>query len=102
MWFRRSQYIKLKDRPASIADDAEKKYRLFPPLVQLSGSTRGKRWKLSRGIFIQKRGDSEQAPQIDISTLLQKVIYGISFLIFAIGYLFKDPGSGGQYNGGQA
>lgn len=102
MWFKRSQYIKLKDRPTSIADDAEKKYKLFSPLVQLSGSKRGNRWKLSQEIFIQKRSESEQAPRINITTLLKKVIYGISFLVFAIGYFFKDPGGGGQYNGGQA
>lgn len=102
MVFRRSQYIKLKDRPTSIADDAENKYRLFSPLVQLSGSNRGRPWRLSRGIFIQKGNDSEKASVIDLSALLKKVIYGISFLVFAIGYLFKDPGGGGQYNGGQA
>ena len=102
MWFKSSQYIKLKDSPASIADNAEKKYRLFSPLVQLSRTKRGNRWKLSRGIFIQKGSEGEQALRINITTLLKKVIYGISFLVFAIGYFFKDPGGGGQYNGGQA
>ncbi len=102
MWFRKSQYINLKDKPASIADDAERKYRLFSPLVQLSRPKRGKSWKLSRGIFIQKGIDNERAPLFDISSILKAVVYGISFLVFAIGRFFKNPGGGGQYNGGQA
>ena len=102
MWFRKGQYINLKDRPDSIADGAEKKYRLFSPLVQLSGPRRGRSWKLSRGIFVQKRGETERAPLIDFSSVLKALVYGISFLVFAIGYFFKDPGNRGQYNGGQA
>ena len=102
MWFRKSQYINLKDKPASVADGAEKKYKLFSPLVQLSGPKRGRSWKLSRGIFIQKGSDTERAPLIDLSSLLRALVYGISFLVFAIGYLFKNPRSGGQFNGGKA
>ena len=102
MWYRKGQYINLKDRPDSLADNAEKSYRLFSPLVQLSGPRRGRSRKHSRGVFIQNGGESERAPLIDLSSIFGGLIYGISFLVFAIGNLFKDPGSGGQYNGGQA
>ena len=102
MWYRKGQYINIKDRPASHADSAEKKYRLFSPLVQLSGPRRGRSWKHSRGIVIQKGSDTERAPLIDLSSLLRALIYGISFLVFAIGNFFKNPDGGDQYNGGQA
>jgi hypothetical protein len=102
MWFKKSQYINLKDTPASVADDAEKKYRLFSPLVQLSGSSRGRSRKLSRGIFIQKGSDSERSPLIDLTAIFRALVYGISFLVFTIGNIFKNPRSGGQFNGGQA
>ena len=102
MWYRKGQYINLKDRPDSLADNAEKNYRLFSPLVRLSGPRRGRNWKLSQGIFIQKRGETERAPLVDLPSLLRSILYGISFLVFAIGKFFKNPGSGGQLNGGQA
>ena len=102
MWYRKGQYIKLKDKPESKIDGAEKQYRLFSPLVQLSKPSRGKSWKLSRGISIQKGAENGSAPLIDLLSILRAVVYGISFLIFAIGNFFKDPGSGGQFNGGQA
>lgn len=102
MWFRKSQYINLKDRPDLIAENAENKYRLFSPLIQLSGPMRGRSWKLSPGIFIQKRCETERSPLLDLPSVLRALVYGISFLVFAIGYFFKNPGGGGQYNGGQA
>lgn len=102
MWYRKGQYINLKERSDIKAGSAEKKYRLFSPLVQLSGPKRGRSRKLSRGIFIQKRGETEHPPLLDLPSILRAVVYGISFLVFAIGHFFKNPGSGGQYNGGQA
>lgn len=102
MWYRKGQYINLKDTPESSMDGTEKQYKLFSPLVQLSRPCRGRSWKLSRGIPIQKGDDNRSAPLIDLLSILRAVVYGISFLIFAVGNLFKDPGSGGQYNGGQA
>lgn len=102
MWYRKGQYINLKDEPESRIDGTEKQYRLFSPLVQLSRPSRGKSWKLSRGISIEKGTENGSAPLIDLLSILRAVVYGISFLVFAIGNFFKDPGSGGQYNGGQA
>lgn len=102
MWLKKGQYISLKDKPASNPVSAEKKYSLFSPLVQVSGSRRGRSWKPSRGIFIQKETAPERRPQLDPSSILKAVIYGISFLVFAIGRFFKNPGGGGQLNGGQA
>lgn len=102
MWLKKGQYISLKDKSASKADSAEKKYRLFSPLVQVSGPRRGRNWKPSGGIFIQKDSDLEYRPLVNLSSILRAVIYGISFLVFAIGRLFKNPGGGGQLNGGQA
>lgn len=102
MWLKKGQYISLKDRPASNPVSAEKKYRLFSPLVQVSGPRRGRNWKPSRGIFIQKESDPERRPLVDLSSILRAVIYGISFLVFVIGRFFKHPGGGGQLNGGQA
>ena len=102
MWFRKCQYISIKDRPASVIDSAEKKYRLFSPLVQLDGPRRGRSWKHSRGILIQKGSETERAPLIDFSSLLRSLVYGISFLVFVIGNFFKNPGGGDQFNGGQA
>ncbi len=102
MWYRKGQYINLKDKPDSSIDGTVKQYKLFSPLVQLSRPSRGRSWKPSRGISIQKGGDNGSAPLIDLPSIIRAMVYGISFLIFAIGNLFKDPGSGGQYNGGQA
>ena len=102
MWYRKDQYINLKNRSDDQAGSAEKNYRLFSPLVQLSGPKRGRSRKLSRGIFIQQGGETERAPLFDLSSILRAVVYGISFLVFVIGNFFKNPGSGGQYNGGQA
>jgi hypothetical protein len=102
MWYRRSQYINLKDSPSSKTDQSEKKYRLFSPLIQLEGSKGRKLWKRPNGIFIQKRSSTEGSPRLSFSSLWKALIYAISFLIFAIGYLFKHPGDGGQFNGGQA
>ena len=102
MWYRKSQYINLKDRSDNKAGSAEKNYRLFSPLVQLSGPKRGRSRKLSRGIFIQKGAEIERPPLIDPSSILRALVYGISFLVYAIGHFFKNPGSRGQFNGGQA
>jgi len=102
MWSRKGRYISIKDRPASIADSAEKKYRLFSPLVQLSGPRRGRSRKHSRGIPIQKGSETGPTPLIDFSSLLRSLIYGISFLVFVIENFFKNPGGGDQYNGGRA
>lgn len=102
MWYRKGQYINLKDSPDLTADHAEKRYRLFSPLVQLSGPKRGRSCKDSRGIFIQKGSRTERTSSISVSSIWKALVYGISFLVFAIGYFFKNPGSGGQYNGGQA
>jgi hypothetical protein len=102
MLFRKGQYINLKDQPESIVDGAEKQYRLFSPLVQLSKPSLGKSWKGSRGILIQKGSEFDHSPLIDLSSIVRALVYGISFVVFTIGNLFKDPGSGGQYNGGQA
>jgi hypothetical protein len=102
MWFKKGQYISLKDKPVSNPDSAEKKYRLFSPRIQVSGSRRGRGWKPSRGIFIQKGSDLERSPLVDLGSILRAVVYGISFVVFAIGRLFKSPGGGGQLNGGQA
>lgn len=102
MWFKKCQYISIKDRPASNADCAEKKYGLFSPLVQLSGPRRGRSWKQPRGFLIQKGSETKRAPLIDLSSLFRSLVYGISFLVFVIGNIFKNPGGGDQYNGGQA
>ncbi len=102
MWYRKGQYINLKDEPESRIGGNERQYRLFSPLVQISRPSRGKSWKLSQGIIIQKGDDNGSAPLIDLLSIVRAVVYGISFLIFVIGNLFKDSGSRGQYNGGQA
>ena len=102
MWYRKGQYINLKNRSDSLDDNAEKNYRLFSPLVQLSGPRRGRSLKLSQGIFIQKRGESVRTPVVDFPSLLRSIVYGISFLVIVIGKIFKNPGSGSQLNGGQA
>ena len=101
MKLKKGQYISIKEKTASVADSAEKKYRLFSPLVQVSGPRRGKSWKPSRGILIQKGSPSVRAPKIDLPSLFARLVYGISFLVFAIGNLFKNQGRGGQLNGGQ-
>ena len=101
MWLKKGQYISIKDKSASAADNAEKKYKLFSPLIQISGPRRGRSWKPSRGILIQKGSASESASRVDLRSIFTGLVYGISFLIFAIGNLFKNQGRGGQLNGGQ-
>lgn len=102
MWFKKGQYIRLKEKSSSIADSAEKKYRLFSPRIQISGPRRGRSWKPSRGILIQKGSESEHSPRLALRSILRGLVYGISFLVFTIGNLFKSSGRGGQLNGGQA
>lgn len=102
MWLKKGQYISIKEKSDLIAGSAEKKYRLFSPLIQVSGPRRGRSWKPSRGIMIQKGSESKRAPRLAPRSILRGLVYGISFLVFAIGNLFKTPGSGGQLNGGQA
>jgi hypothetical protein len=102
MWIKKGRYISLKDKPTLIPDRAEKKYRLFTPRVQISGPRHKRSRKPSRGIPIQIGSVPERSPLVDLSSILRAVVYGISFLVFTIGNLFKDPKGGGQLNGGQA
>jgi hypothetical protein len=102
MWDRKSQYINLKDRSESRKKIAEKRYQLFQPLIQLSGPRRGGGWKLSRGISIQQEDETDRSPWIDLPSVFRAVVFGVSFLVYVIGNLFKNPGGRGHMNGGRA
>jgi hypothetical protein len=96
----KGQYIKLADGNMPGADPAEVKFSLDSQIVRLGGRKWGWVWNRPRAVILHKGREQRRVPIIDLSRLLQMILYGVSLLLAVIGVYLRSASKGGELNGG--
>ena len=96
----KDQYINLADGSTPAADPAKVKFSLDSQVVQLGGRKWGWVWNRPRAIVLQKGKERRRIPIIDVTRILQAILYGVSLLLAAIGVYRRFASKGGEVNGG--
>ena len=99
MVFNKGQYINLEQDSEVLADGADMKYYPEVRTIKMSGKRWGWVWNHPRGIVLQKGKERKRVPIIDFTRIFEAVIYGVSFVLFAIGAFKKFARNGGENHG---
>jgi hypothetical protein len=83
--FNKDRYIHLQDRPGGETKVTEFKTVLENQVVRLSGKHWKWVWNRPSGVLIQKGDQENRVPVVDVTRILEFVIYGISFLLVLLG-----------------